>query len=81
MKMKFFGAATIGIKGQVVIPVEAREAFDLKEKDKLVVFSAPFDKGIILVKADSFDDLVADFMGDMEAMKRLTAEHREAEND
>ena len=59
--MKFFGTATVGMKGQVVIPAEAREVFDLKEKDKLVVFSAPHNKGLVLVKADALDGMMADF--------------------
>ena len=81
MKMKFYGAATLGVKGQVVIPAEAREAFCLKEKDKLVVFGAPFNKGIVLVKADSLDSMMQEFMADIELMKRLAAEHQEVEHE
>ena len=77
--MKFFGTATVGMKGQVVIPAEARDAFDLKEKDKLMVFSAPHDKGIVLVKAEALDAMMADFMSNIESMKKLAAEHRETD--
>jgi AbrB family looped-hinge helix DNA binding protein len=34
----FFGSTTLGEKGQVVIPAEAREAMNLKKGDKLLVF-------------------------------------------
>src|SRR5438105_4586088 len=34
----FYGTTTIGEKGQVVIPAEARKAMDLKTSDKLLVF-------------------------------------------
>lgn len=34
----FHGATTIGEKGQVVIPAEARKAMGLKTGDKLLVF-------------------------------------------
>ena len=34
---KFLGLATVGTKGQIVIPVEAREALKIKEGDKLLV--------------------------------------------
>jgi AbrB family looped-hinge helix DNA binding protein len=34
----FYGTTTLGEKGQVVIPVEAREAMDLKKGEKLLVF-------------------------------------------
>jgi AbrB family looped-hinge helix DNA binding protein len=35
---RFFGTTTLGEKGQVVIPAEAREAMGLKKGDKLLVF-------------------------------------------
>ncbi len=34
----FFGATTIGGKGQVVVPAEARKAMNIKKGDKLLVF-------------------------------------------
>jgi len=34
---KFLGLATVGTKGQIVIPVEARDALKIKEGDKLLV--------------------------------------------
>ncbi len=37
-KKHFFGATTLGEKGQVVVPAEARKALGLKTGDKLLVF-------------------------------------------
>jgi AbrB family looped-hinge helix DNA binding protein len=37
-KKTFYGTTTIGEKGQVVIPVQAREAMKLKKGEKLLVF-------------------------------------------
>jgi AbrB family looped-hinge helix DNA binding protein len=34
---KLFGTATVGTKGQVVIPADARDAFDIKPGDRLYV--------------------------------------------
>lgn len=34
----FHGSTTIGEKGQVVIPAEARKAMDIKKGEKLLVF-------------------------------------------
>lgn len=34
----FFGTTTIGSKGQVVVPAEARKAMNIKKGDKLLVF-------------------------------------------
>lgn len=36
---EFYGTTTLGEKGQVVIPAEARVAMKLKKKEKLLVFS------------------------------------------
>ena len=35
---KFYGTATLGEKGQIVIPAEARKSMTLKKGDKLLVF-------------------------------------------
>jgi len=38
-KQLFYGTTTLGEKGQVVIPAEARESMKLKKGEKLLVFS------------------------------------------
>ena len=40
---EFYGTTTLGEKGQVVIPSEAREAMKLKKGDKLLVFGMGCD--------------------------------------
>jgi AbrB family looped-hinge helix DNA binding protein len=40
---QFYGTTTLGEKGQVVIPSEAREAMNLKKGDKLLVFGMGCD--------------------------------------
>ena len=40
---EFFGTATVGEKGQVVIPSQAREKMKLKKGDKLLVFGMGSD--------------------------------------
>jgi AbrB family looped-hinge helix DNA binding protein len=46
----FMGAATVGERGQVVIPAEARERLDIKPGDKLIVFAHPQGWGVAFVK-------------------------------
>jgi len=36
-KTTFYGTATVGTKGQIVIPAEAREELKIKEGDKVTV--------------------------------------------
>ena len=45
------GLATLGAKGQIVIPVEIREMFDLHPGDQ-VFLMADVKKGIAIVKSD-----------------------------
>lgn len=40
---RFYGTTTVGEKGQVVIPAEAREAMSLKKGEKLLVFGMGCD--------------------------------------
>lgn len=41
----FHGVATVGERGQIVIPAEARKLLNLKKGEKLIVFSG--EKGMI----------------------------------
>src|SRR5690625_1043554 len=51
-----FGVATIGERGQIVLPKEARDTLELKAGDKLVVLAdtSPSNKGIALVDSKTF---------------------------
>lgn len=49
-----WGAVTLGARGQIVIPKAAREMFDLKEGDRLIVLGDK-GEGIALVKAEDFE--------------------------
>jgi AbrB family looped-hinge helix DNA binding protein len=40
---EFYGTTTLGKKGQVVIPIEARKAMGIKKGDKLLVFGMGCD--------------------------------------
>ena len=56
MKDKFVGIAKVGEKGQIVIPKEARDMFDIKPGDSVIVLCDK-QKGIALLKADAGEDL------------------------
>src|SRR5690348_10374552 len=53
-----FGAVTVGERGQVVIPAEARKAFGIDTGEKLLVFSHPSQHGITLVKIGAVERFV-----------------------
>lgn len=53
---KFVGISKVGEKGQIVIPKEARDMFDIKPGDSIIVLRDK-EKGIALLKADAIEDL------------------------
>ena len=55
MKEKFIGVAKVGEKGQIVIPKEARDMFDIKPGDSVVIL-CDRSKGMAVLKADEIEE-------------------------
>lgn len=55
-KEKFVGISKVGEKGQIVIPKEARDMFEIKPGDSIIVLCDK-SKGMALLKADEIEDL------------------------
>jgi AbrB family looped-hinge helix DNA binding protein len=51
----FYGTATVGSKGQIVIPADARTELEIKEGDKMIVLKGPRDGSLVVFKVDSVD--------------------------
>ena len=60
-KDKYVGISKVGEKGQIVIPKDARDMFDIKPGDSIIVLCDK-SKGIALVKSDVFECLADDIM-------------------
>ncbi|MGI6344989.1 MAG: AbrB/MazE/SpoVT family DNA-binding domain-containing protein [Bacillota bacterium] len=75
----FLGATTVGERGQVVIPAEARKAYDIKMGDKLMVFSRPRQAGLLLVRADFVSRLVSDRLTEVSQLEQLLDQLQSAE--
>ncbi len=56
---KFYGAATVGERGQVVIPAEARRDFGMTPTTKLLVFGSRGRGGLMLTKAETVSEFIA----------------------
>ncbi len=50
-----FGVCKVGEKGQIVIPKDARQVFDIKPGDSLVILG-DVKKGLALAKVDMITD-------------------------
>ena len=60
-KNKYIGICKVGEKGQIVIPKEARNMFNIKPGDSIIVLCDK-KKGIALVKSDVIEYLADDIM-------------------
>jgi AbrB family looped-hinge helix DNA binding protein len=56
---KFYGATTVGERGQVVIPAKARRDFEITPATKLLVFGSEGHGGLMLTKSETFSDFIA----------------------
>lgn len=65
---KLYGTATVGSKGQVVIPADAREDLNLKPGDRLYVVSAG-NGGVVFLKEEMLEDIVAKMSAHVEGLK------------
>jgi len=61
----FFGTTKVGERGQIVIPREARETFDIKAGDSLLVLGDKKRGGLALAKADLIKRLYGSVFGDV----------------
>lgn len=52
----FFGVVKVGERGQIVIPKEARDMYQIHAGDKLVVLGEDATKGIAILKSEGFLD-------------------------
>ncbi|NLO07260.1 MAG: AbrB/MazE/SpoVT family DNA-binding domain-containing protein [candidate division WS1 bacterium] len=69
---QFVGAVTVGERGQVVIPAEARETMGLSPGDKLLVFNHPTGEMVCLCKL-SMLERVAAFLNRLQQEEGSTA--------
>lgn len=56
--IKLFGTATVGTKGQVVIPADAREALTIQPGDRLYVVGSEKKKMVGFLKEEQLQTLV-----------------------
>jgi AbrB family looped-hinge helix DNA binding protein len=57
-----FGAVTVGERGQIVIPAEARKRYSIRPGDKMLVLAHPGGKGLVLAKADAMREFITSFL-------------------
>lgn len=67
-----YGVVTVGERGQVVIPVEARKNLKVEPGDKLVVFAHPYQGGLVLFKTDKVESMLQQTLEELARIKEQT---------
>ena len=56
-----FGTVKVGERGQIVIPKDARDTFDIKPGDTLMILGDE-ERGLAVVKADKFQRIAEEML-------------------
>ena len=66
---KLYGTATVGTKGQVVIPSDARDAIGIKPGDRLYVVGSSQKKFVGFIKEEQLRQLIEHITDNVEEYK------------
>lgn len=71
----FYGSATVGERGQVVIPAEARQELGIEPGDKVLFMRHPIYEGLMIFKIDAVRDFLDEFSASVQRVEaRIAAE-------
>lgn len=76
----FYGAVTVGERGQVVIPAEARKRFNIESGDKLLIMGDPGKRSLMLCKMDTLREFMTVFQEGLARVERDMTTARDSEN-
>ena len=62
-----FGTVKVGERGQIVIPKDAREQFDIKPGDTLIIIGR-HERGLAIVKPDRIREFAKRILTDLEGI-------------
>ena len=68
---QFYGTATVGEKGQIVIPQEARQDLNLEKGDRLLIFGM-HDDMLAVVKLSHVEKITSHLSSRLEEIRKLT---------
>jgi AbrB family looped-hinge helix DNA binding protein len=68
---KLYGTATVGTKGQIVIPADAREELNINPGDKLYIAGSVEKKVLFCLKEEQLQHLISKLTDDAESAQNL----------
>lgn len=78
LRGRFCGAATLGERGQIVIPAEARKEYGLEIGDKVLVFLNHRNNGLVVIKAEQVTRILSETI---EQLGRMVEESAKPETE
>jgi len=79
-KPVFYGTATIGTKGQIVIPADAREDMSMQPGDKVVVFGIR-ERGMVGISPiSSVEAMLAEMTEHLKTMRKVVEDNKKERN-
>lgn len=70
----FYGSVTVGERGQIVIPSEARADLGFQPGDKLLVMRHPAHHGLMVFKFEAVREFLQEFAAGLEAAAKAPEE-------
>lgn len=74
---KLYGTSTVGSKGQLVIPVSAREEMGVNIGDRMYAIGSPHQGMIILMQESKLEDFIEHMNLHIESLQTLKKEAEE----
>ena len=75
-KHRCFGSATVGPKGQIVIPVNARKELGIDTGTTLLFFTGPERRMLVLLPADVMEQMLSMMSEGLAHFEKLVKEHK-----
>ena len=66
----FFGTATVGERGQIVIPAEARAELEMAPGEKVLIMRHPVHRGLMIFKLEAVREFLDEFQRGLDAIEQ-----------
>ncbi len=73
---KVFGSTTVGPRGQVVIPANARKGMSIDAGTTLLVFKAFHGQGLVLLKVDAIEQMMSMVSQQLSDFEKLVKDYK-----
>ena len=76
---KFYRSVTVGERGQVAIPAEARREMGIEPASKLLAFGGPDRRILLFIKLEEATEILADVTAALSQIQRVVQSDRPKE--